>query len=321
MASIKWNPQVKLILSDVDETIADLYLPTDAQLILELERILREGITLFLISGQGERGIRKRITDKIYKGFKKNILISHCSGSEVWGFDKRGNLRKKPFYSLYDEKLDKKQKRIFRKVIKELIKEFELKVFDTMPVLEFLKYSKNDPLKIMMQDRGPQITFEVVNGTDLNKKQVKALNKKIPLTHGHYDLRIPIFERSEDLFKKYGLPISARLGGMFAIDFAVQGVSKETSVIYVLNKSEILRSVGLSKNSLDDPKSLEIWGDKFSEIRGGTDRHMSEAVDKRVRAIDFRKENPKEFPNGYNIVVWDGKKNLHNGLLEYLQTR
>ena len=48
---------------------------------------------------------------------------------------------------------------------------------------------------------------------------------------------------------------------------------------------------------------------------------MCEAVDSRVRAIDFRKENPEEFPKSFNIVVWDGKKHLHQGLLEYLKTR
>lgn len=51
------------------------------------------------------------------------------------------------------------------------------------------------------------------------------------------------------------------------------------------------------------------------------DRHISEALPKEVRSIDFRKENPKELPAGYNIVVWNGKKQLHDGLLEYLASR
>ena len=37
--------------------------------------------------------------------------------------------------------------------------------------------------------------------------------------------------------------------------------------------------------------------------------------------IDFRKEDPAELPIGYNIWIWNGKKELHNGLLEYLQLR
>jgi hypothetical protein len=48
---------------------------------------------------------------------------------------------------------------------------------------------------------------------------------------------------------------------------------------------------------------------------------MSEALPPTVRSIDFRKEDPKEFPKGYNIVLWDGEQHLHHGLLEYLRGR
>jgi hypothetical protein len=45
---------------------------------------------------------------------------------------------------------------------------------------------------------------------------------------------------------------------------------------------------------------------------------MCLAVDPKVRAIDFRKEDESEFPKGYNIIVWEGDKHLHEGVLEYL---
>ena len=48
---------------------------------------------------------------------------------------------------------------------------------------------------------------------------------------------------------------------------------------------------------------------------------MSEALAPEVRSIDFRQEDPAEFPEGYNIVLWDGLERLHFGLLEYLQSR
>jgi hypothetical protein len=72
---------------------------------------------------------------------------------------------------------------------------------------------------------------------------------------------------------------------------------------------------------MNRPEQIEIWGDKFSSVCGGTDRHMSEAVDPRVRSIDFRDEDPSEFLPGYNTVLWQGKHRLHHGLLEYLQSR
>ena len=321
MADIKWNPGVRLILSDVDETIADLYLPADENTVKELVLLLQDGISLFFITGQGLRSVRERIINKIPSNLRWRILVGHCSGAEVWGFDKEGKQEKKPFYSIYEEKLSSKQKLKFREVANQLIKEFELKVYPTMPIQKFITQVGNDPLSILYEDRGPQITFEMVNAYDLTDDQVKKLKHDIPITHGHLDLRIPMVEMAEKLLTKENLPITPRLGGEFALDLAVEGVSKTTAVKTVLEESEILNSIGLNKNDLKNYENVEIWGDKFSSIRGGTDRHMCEAVDKRVRAIDFREENPEEFPKGYNIVVWDGEKHLQEGLLEYLQSR
>ena len=120
---------------------------------------------------------------------------------------------------------------------------------------------------------------------------------------------------------KENLPITPRLAGVFAIDFAIKGVSKTTAVKNILENEKVLSQSGLSKETLSEPLHLEVWGDKFSTIRGGTDRHISEALSKKVRSITFREENPTEFLEGYNIFVWDGKNHLHRGLLEYLISR
>jgi len=93
-ATVKWNNAVKLIISDVDETIADLYVAASRKMIRELETLLEEGKILFLISGQGVFNIQKRIVDHIRKSLRNRILIGHCSGVEVWEFDEAGNLRK-----------------------------------------------------------------------------------------------------------------------------------------------------------------------------------------------------------------------------------
>lgn len=45
---ITFNNSVKLIISDVDETIADLYKPADPQTISELTQLLRERKMIFL---------------------------------------------------------------------------------------------------------------------------------------------------------------------------------------------------------------------------------------------------------------------------------
>ena len=321
MPKIKWSSEVKLILSDVDETIADLYLSAEPEMIAELSELLEEGLSLFLITGHGLKGIQDRITDKIPAKLRKRILVSHCSGVEVWGFDIQGNLNQKPYYSLYEDKMSEQQRKLWRDLVNRIIREFELKTYPASPIRTFKEKAGDDPLSIMLEDRGPQITFEVINGYDLSTDQIKKIKKVIPETHGNYDLRMPIMELAEKLFKENNLPITPRLGGTFAIDFAVEGVSKTTSVKYILENKEILNHIGANSDVLNNPSNIEIWGDKFSSIRGGTDRHMCEAVDPKVRAIDFRQEDPEEFLKGYNIVVWDGKKHLHEGLLEYLSSR
>lgn len=298
-AKIKLNDNVQLIISDVDETIADLYLSASHEMIKALEKLLGEGKVLFLISGQSIQNIQKRIVNHIRKELRKQVIVGSCSGAEVWGFDKNGDRHKRPFYSLYKTFSDSQEKK-WRKIIEKLTVEFGLEVLPTMPISEFKKKVGNNPLAIMLEDRGAQITFEVVNDSDL---------------------RIPILERAKSLLKKAKLPITPRLAGVFALDFAIKGVSKTTAVKYVIKNKSILSEIGLNKETLKNPKHIEVWGDKFSKVKGGTDRHISEALPKEVRSITFRDENPAEFLKDYNIVVWHGKKHLHNGLLEFLKSR
>lgn len=317
---IAWNDQVKLIVSDVDETIADNFTPATPEMTQELMALLKEGKVLFMVSGASLKRIRTRIIDLLPANLRKNILVAHCSGVEIWGFQENGELNPKPFYSLYEGVLTQEQKKRWREITQQLIDEFHLKTFEPMTAMEFKDAAGDDPLSIMIEDRGPQITFEVINAHDLTPEQEQALEVKVPLTHGNLDLRIPIIQRSEQLLGEANLPITPRLGGMWAIDFAVKGVNKTIAVKYVLENEEILRSVGLTKEDVANPKFVEIWGDKFSVLTG-TDRHMSEALPKAVRAIDFREEDPGEFMPGYNTVLWNGNEHLHRGLLEYLQSR
>lgn len=155
----------------------------------------------------------------------------------------------------------------------------------------------------------------------MSVEQEKMLEISVPETNGSYDLRIPVLERAQILFDEVRIPITPRLAGQWAIDFAIKGVNKTTAVRTILEDENTLSEFGLTKEDLKNPKHLEIWGDKFSVLRGGTDRHMCEAVMPDVRAIDFREENPKEFPQGFNIVLWDGKRHQQHGLLEYLHSR
>jgi len=41
--SITWNPEIRLAVSDVDETIAEVYTPAEPEMITELSSFLSEG--------------------------------------------------------------------------------------------------------------------------------------------------------------------------------------------------------------------------------------------------------------------------------------
>lgn len=318
---VKWNDNVKLIISDVDETVADLYVPAEPAMIHELSALLQEGKSLFFVTGQSAKSIQWRIIDQVPKDLRRKILVGHCSGAEVWGYNGKGDLRDKPFYSVYENSMTHEQKEKWRQVVKQLANEFKLEVYDTMPISDFKKKAGDNPNAVMLEDRGPQITFEVVNGYDLTPEQAESLQTNIPESNGAYDLRIPVLERAQQLLDEEGLPVTPRLGGVFAIDLAIKGINKTSSVRRIIEDEDVLETIDLTKKDMQNPNYIEVWGDKFSIIRGGTDRHISEALPKTVRSIDFRQENPDEFETGYNIVLWPGKKHLHHGLLEYLQTR
>jgi hypothetical protein len=210
----------------------------------------------------------------------------------------------------------------WRKAVNQLVEEFGLRTHPAQPKIEFWEKVGRDPRDIMLDDRGPQITMEVVNGHDLTDEQVALFNHEMPLTHdGRRDLRLPLMQRAGELFAEMNVPITPRLAGTFALDLAIEGSSKTSSIKYVLQNPEALATIGLKAEELTDPSHFEVWGDKYSVLHGGTDRHMSEALPPTVRSIDFREEDPAEFPEGYNIVIWDGQAHLHHGLLEYLQSR
>lgn len=319
--TIRWNNSLKLALADVDETIAEVYTPAEPEMINELTSFLQEGRKLFMVTGGSLKRVRAGITDLLPAELRKDVLVSHCSGAEVWGFLENGELQERPFYSVYEETFDDAMKKSWRQAVAQLVQEFQLRPHPAQPKVEFWASIGRDPLDIMLDDRGPQITLEVVNGIDLTGDELERLPYPVPLTRGKYDLRIAIMDRAKELFAANNVPVSPRLGGNFALDLAVEGVSKTTSIQKILSDNEVLATIGLTPDDINNPQELEVWGDKFSVLNGGTDRHMSEAVSPDVRSIDFREEDPSELPEGFNIVLWDGKHHLHHGLLEYLQSR
>lgn len=312
---IKWNDKVKLIISDVDETIADLYKAAEPEMINELASLLKEGKVLFFISGQSVQSINWRIVNYLPKELRQRLLVGHCSGCEVWGYSEGGELNDKPYYSHYEGRLNLEQRILWRKIVDQIVSKFGLIRYDTMTVELFKKKAGNNPLAIMYEDRGPQITFEMINSYELSGSTKEKLNKAYCFDSA--DFRDAILKEAEILLNKHNIPITARKAGVFAIDFAIKGISKTTAVRYIVENDELMKKFGVNPENVEE---LLVLGDKFS-LNGGTDRHISEALDPKVLSITFRKENPAELPKGYNIQIWNGSRELHEGTLEFLKLR
>ncbi len=316
---IPWNPKVKLIISDVDETLADIYQPIDSTLALSLNNLLDSGLSLFLVSGGGLKRVENDIVGAIDPSLRYRLLLSHCNSSEIWGYKKNGKRKEQPYFSLAKKVLTNDQHHVWRETMTEVIRTLQLKTYPAMPISEFKKLAGDDPLSIIYDDRGVQITLEVINGYQLTIKQADKL--AIAKESDTYDLRKKIMRVAQTKFEKYGLPIASHPAGVFAINFTLGEVNKGDSISFLLKNKHLLSNIGLRPEALDHPEYLEIWGDKFSTKSGKNDWCLSAQLDPKVRSISFREENPGEFLPGYNVVIWNGKKHLHWGLLEYLQSR
>lgn len=318
---IEFNQTTQLILADVDETIADVYTDATPAMIHELSRILASGRTIALITGAGLGSVKERITDLLDPSLRYRVIIAHCSGAEIVGFDKAGKLLS-PFYSVYTSKMTSEQQMTWRSIVSDVIAQYQLKTVAPQRVDSFYSQHGRDPLTVMLADRGPQITLEVVNGYQLTQAQYSTLKHLFPnlsLHNSHYDLREALLATFYLRFTEAHLPVTPLLAGMFALDLVLEGVSKTKALEHLLTNSQLLEMYGLPTDISNKPSLLEIWGDKFA-VNGGSDRKMCLAVAPETRAIDFRTEDPASLGKEYNIQLWDGTKHLHEGLLEYLQS-
>lgn len=85
MPKIIWNDNLLLALSDVDDTLAETYTRAESGIINEINSFLRDGNKLFMVTGGSLARIKRDITQYIDPILRQNILVSHCSGAEVWG--------------------------------------------------------------------------------------------------------------------------------------------------------------------------------------------------------------------------------------------
>jgi len=170
---------------------------------------------------------------------------------------------------------------------------------------------------VMLDDRGPQITLEFPNAYALSDAACEQIHRRLGSSFKGQDLRIPVLQRALRLLQAHAVPVTPRIAGMFALDLAIAGVDKARAVEEALT-SNVLHGLALGPD-MPRAREIEVWGDRFSQL-SGTDWLMCKPIGRHVRALSFRNEDPAEFPEGYNIQLWDGAHHLHAGLLEYLES-
>jgi hypothetical protein len=299
----------------VDETIADLYRPAEQQMVSAVSKLLEEGVSLVLITGQSVENVERRLVLELPFSLRRRVAIGACSGAELWGYCLDGSRKERPYYTA-ESVLTAENAKAWRSVVQQLIREFCLSTYAPMPVSDFSRKTNYEPLCVMLDDRGPQITLEFPNAYRPSATARGEIYLPSGLLFEGDDLRIPISHRAQQLLDAHSIPVTARMAGMFALDMAIIGIDKSRAVAEAFN-SRVLQDLGLG-GSIPAFNEIEIWGDRFSQ-HAGTDWLMCKLIDSRVRAVSFRDENPSEFPQGYNIQLWDGAQRLHAGLLEFLE--
>lgn len=315
--SVLWNQKLRLVLSDVDETVADLYRPAAPGMLDALARLLDQGISMVLITGQSVGNVEQRVVMGLPARLRRQMAVGGCSGAELWGYTANGTRNAAPYYTA-ENMLDAAQKQAWRVVTQQLISEFQLVPFPPIPIDDFRRQHGEQPWQVMLDDRGPQITFEFPNAYALSEAGCDALHRRLGKHFEGRDLRIPVQQRAQQLLEEHTVPVTPRIAGMFALDLAIAGIDKARAVEEAMTPS-VLRDLGLGP---EPPRAeeIEVWGDRFSQS-SGTDWLMCKPIDRSIRAISFRDEDPAEFPDGYNIRCWDGERRLDAGLLEYLEGR
>lgn len=294
--AIVWNPEVQVVVADLDETLAGLYLPATDEVVVELDGLLRAGLVLVLSTGQGIVSVWERLASLISPVVRRRLLAGCCTGAEFWWFPGGGGPRRVDRPNPLDEELHRR----WRDVVGLLLEEFGLVAHPPMDVASFRTQTGGDPQAMMLADRGSQITLEMANGVGL---------------------RDQIVARATELFAHHDLPIEARSAATFAVDLVLAGVSKAGVIDALQQHPELLDGLGVDPAWTTTPQLVEVWGDSFTPARGAIDLQISQGLHPETRSICFRDLDPGSVPASNNVVAWTGHHRLQAGVLEYLLSR
>ncbi len=204
-SKVLWNDQLRLVLSDVDETVADLYRPAEPRMLAALSRLLEQRIALVLITGQSVANVEERVVMRLPAPLRQQIAVGACSGAELWGYSPTGRRDERPIYTA-ESTLTEKHKADWRAVIAQLVEEFRLLPVAPIPIADFKRQFGDEPWRVMLDDRGPQITFEFPSAWQLSAAASQQVSDRLGVALEGGDLRVPIAQRAQQLLEAHGYP-------------------------------------------------------------------------------------------------------------------
>ncbi len=123
---------------------------------------------------------------------------------------------------------------------------------------EFKKAYGDTPLTIIVDDRGAQITFEFINSYELSPTQRTKLEAQGIRLGGATDLLSRSCVERPKLLGAAGIAVTARLAGVFALDFAVLGVSRALVVRYVIDHLDEMEGFELEAGFASDSRAWKF---------------------------------------------------------------
>jgi len=79
MTSVLWNPRLRLIFSDVDDTVAELYRPATSDIVARLAQLLDQGIRIVFITGQSAANVEQRVVMRIAASLRHRLVTGRAA--------------------------------------------------------------------------------------------------------------------------------------------------------------------------------------------------------------------------------------------------
>lgn len=307
---IRMTNEVKVILTDVDDTVAQAFCDISKEMVIALEQLLERGMTLIFISGQSFQNIYSRVIGYLSEQSCGQIMVCPCNGAEIYRYS--GNKGWVKDYSILDENVREEE---LAAVADFILERFNLRGISAGTMEEFLKESSKSPNEVMVGNRKVQIALDFVNGINIKQFHL-PFDAYIGISE-ETDIRDIIVQEANQYAEKCGYQIVACIAGKYAIDLVFKGVNKGLPIRKKVRFDRNFSGRTEGEIVLQSSKEIEIWGDSFENESG--DFEMSRALPPDVRTIAFRKISDQVKSTGCNIVEWDGQYSCNLGLLEYLE--